>query len=399
MSTAKTAKPAIDDIELDRSDWELVTFGDVALKQNTSVDRENTDLTRYVAGEHMRSEDLHLREWGELGEDYLGPAFTRKFCKGDILYGSRRTYLRKVAVAHFDGITANTTFVIKPNEERIIKGLLPFVMLAEGFTQHSIRNSKGSVNPYINWKDIAHYEFLLPPKEQQAKLIELLWAADEVASTADAAFEKSDKARRSFLRQSFAHRHEFKTRRVADAGEVKMGRQRAPKYQTGKLTKPYLRVANVFDCFFDYSDVLSMDFDERDFETFRLQKGDILLNEGQSRELVGRCAIYDGAIDDCCFQNTLIRYRAGEDILSEYAFAYFQFCFNFGRFSAISGQTTSVAHLGADRFGSLRLPIPPKDIQREIAENDEQMRRVTAEQKSHRKICRELLKSLINQIF
>lgn len=130
-----------------------------------------------------------------------------------------------------------------------------------------------------------------------------------------------------------------------------------------------------------------------------MRKGDILLNEGQSRELVGRCAIYDGAIDDCCFQNTLIRYRVGEDILSEYAFAYFQFCFNFGRFSAISGQTTSVAHLGADRFGSLRLPIPPKGIQREIAENDERMRKVTAEQKSHRKICHQLLKSLINQIF
>ena len=216
---------------------------------------------------------------------------------------------------------------------------------------------------------------------------------------AEAAFVKSDQARRSFLRRSFAHRHEFETLRVAEAGEVKMGRQRAPKYQTGHFTKPYLRVANVFDCYFDYSDVLSMDFDSRDFETFQLRKGDILLNEGQSRELVGRCAIYDGVIDGCCYQNTLIRYRAGEYILSEYAFAYFQFCFHFGRFSAISGQTTSVAHLGADRFGSLKMPVPPKKIQREIAKNDEQLRRVTDERKSHRSICRQLLKSLINQIF
>ena len=93
MSAPKKAEPAHDGIELDRSDWDLVTFGDVALKQNTSVDRDNTDLTRYIAGEHM-GKGLHLRERGELGEDYLGPAFTRKFCEGDILYGSRRTYLR-----------------------------------------------------------------------------------------------------------------------------------------------------------------------------------------------------------------------------------------------------------------------------------------------------------------
>lgn len=135
-----------DGLNLDRSSWELVKFGDVAIQQKESVDRDNTELTRYVKGEHMYSEDLHLREWGELTDEYLGPAFIRKFEEGDILYGSRRTYLRKVTIAPFDGITSNTTFVIKANEKKIDARILPFVMLSEGFSQHSIRNSKGSVN-------------------------------------------------------------------------------------------------------------------------------------------------------------------------------------------------------------------------------------------------------------
>lgn len=171
------------ELKLDRSAWQLVKFGDVAIQQKGSVDRNNTELSKYIKGEHMSSEDLHLREWGELTDEYLGPAFIRKFEEGDILYGSRRTYLRKVAVAHFSGITSNTTFVIKANEAKIDKRLLPFVMLSEGFAEHSIRNSKGSVNPYVNWKDLANYEFLLPPKDQQAKLAELLWAMDEVVET------------------------------------------------------------------------------------------------------------------------------------------------------------------------------------------------------------------------
>ena len=209
-------------LNLDRSDWELVTFSDVAMKQNTSVDRENTDLTRYVAGEHMGSEDLHLREWGDVGENYLGPAFTRKFEKGDILYGSRRTYLRKVAVAHFDGITANTTFVIKPNKKRIHKDLLPFVMLSEGFAQHSIRNSKGSVNPYINWKDIANYEFLLPPKDQQAKLAEILWAADGLLEAQRKQIAAIETATSSALKEEFEGKHKA-FRKLGDAGEWKSG--------------------------------------------------------------------------------------------------------------------------------------------------------------------------------
>lgn len=171
---------SIDGLNLDRSDWQLVKFGDVAIQQKKSVDRENTDLSRYVKGEHMYSEDLHLREWGDLTDEYLGPAFIRKFEEGDILYGSRRTYLRKVVLAPFEGITSNTTFVIKANEELIDKRLLPFVMMSEGFTQHSIRNSKGSVNPYVNWKDIAGYEFLLPPPDIQPDIVDLLLGLDQV---------------------------------------------------------------------------------------------------------------------------------------------------------------------------------------------------------------------------
>lgn len=170
---------AVAELNLDRSDWQLVKFGDVAIQQKQSVDRENTELKRYVKGEHMYSEDIHLRKWGELKDEYLGPAFTRKFEQGDILYGSRRTYLRKVVIAPFEGITSNTTFVIKANEERIDKRLLPFIMLSEGFSQHSIKNSKGSVNPYVNWKDLANYEFLLPKMADQSELVSLFSVIDD----------------------------------------------------------------------------------------------------------------------------------------------------------------------------------------------------------------------------
>lgn len=170
----------MNELHIDKTHWKKHRFGDVAIQTKEVVDIENTDLTRYVAGEHMFSEDIHLRKWGTVGDGYLGPAFIRKFNKGDILYGSRRTYLKKVAIADFDGITANTTFVIKANEDLIEPVILAHLMLSHDFTEYSVKNSRGSVNPYINWKDIADYEFLLPPKAEQKRLAELLWAADEV---------------------------------------------------------------------------------------------------------------------------------------------------------------------------------------------------------------------------
>jgi restriction endonuclease S subunit len=220
MDTALENK--IEELQLDKSKWKLTKFGDFAIQQKGRVDRENTELTRYILGGHMNSEDLHIRNWGNLTDEYLGPAFIRKFEKGDILYGSRRTYLRKVAIADFDGITSNTTFVVKANEDKIDKRLLPFIMMSEGFTENSIKNSKGSVNPYINWKDIAKYEFLLPPKDQQAKLAELLWGMDEVIERENATLNKNEELFLSFSKSIFFEGIGKQTK-LKDVGDLIMG--------------------------------------------------------------------------------------------------------------------------------------------------------------------------------
>ena len=168
--------------------------------------------------------------------------------------------------------------------------------------------------------------------------------------------------------------------------------------QDFQIPRKELRVANVFDGFIDYSDVLEMDFDKRDFQTYCLSMGDILLNEGQSRELVGRCAIYDGKIQNCCFQNTLIRYRVGEKVLTDYAFAFFQHCFHTGVFAAISSQTTSIAHLGSDRFAKLKIPIPPKREQQKIADTYAEIRRAELATSEHLSRISDLQSSIVNSI-
>jgi type I restriction enzyme, S subunit len=127
--------------------WPVVSFGDVVAQVKDKIEARDSGLQRYVAGEHMASGDLRIRRWGEIGSDYLGPAFHMRFRPGDVLYGSRRTYLRKVAVAEFDGITANTTFVLRPADaKRLLPAFLPCVMQTEAFHTHSERESKGSVN-------------------------------------------------------------------------------------------------------------------------------------------------------------------------------------------------------------------------------------------------------------
>jgi type I restriction enzyme, S subunit len=154
--------------------------------------------------------------------------------------------------------------------------------------------------------------------------------------------------------------------RIRDVGQVQAGRQRSPQFVAGIL-RPYLRVANVFDGYIDTSDVFEMNFTDSEYHIYQLKKGDILLNEGQSLELVGRPAMYIGDPPDCCFQNTLIRFRAGKNVDPQFALNLFRFFMYSGKFVSIATQTTSVAHLGVSRFANLTIPLPPLAEQRKLA--------------------------------
>lgn len=155
---------------------------------------------------------------------------------------------------------------------------------------------------------------------------------------------------------------------VAQVGEVQIGRQRSPKDHSGEFMRPYLRVANVFEDRIDTSDILEMNFTPDEFETFQLKYGDILLNEGQSLELVGRPAMYRDEVPGSCFQNTLIRFRSSSYINRDYALIVFRAYLHNGRFQQIAKITTNLAHLGADRFTTLEFPLPPVGEQDRIVE-------------------------------
>ena len=132
--------------------------------------------------------------------------------------------------------------------------------------------------------------------------------------------------------------------------------------------RPYLRTKNVFDGRIDIDDVLTMPMTDEQFAQFRIRNGDVLLNEGQSIELVGRCAIYqDEYPEPCAIQNALLRFRALPGVSNKFASYLFRHCQHTGVFARIALQTTSVAHLGGSRFEKLHLAWPTEPEQRAIA--------------------------------
>ncbi|MGM8935544.1 restriction endonuclease subunit S [Pseudomonas neustonica] len=185
---------------------------------------------------------------------------------------------------------------------------------------------------------------------------------------------------------------------VAQAGEIKLGRQRSPKDHFGKHMVPYLRVANVKENALDLSDVKEMNFTPAEQEIFRLLPGDVLLNEGQSKELVGRPAIFNGEIPGACFQNTLLRFRAYDCVIPIYALRYFQSCMHSGRFQQAAQQTTNIAHLSASRLAAIEFPLPPVLEQRRIVAKVDQLMALCDQLKTRLTQTRQLHEQLANTL-
>jgi type I restriction enzyme, S subunit len=154
-------------------------------------------------------------------------------------------------------------------------------------------------------------------------------------------------------------------RRIDQVGDVQLGRQRSPAHMVGPHIRPYLRVANVLDGHIDFSDILRMNFAPREAKIYELLPGDILLNEGQDLDLVGRSAVYDGP-PGMYFQNTLLRFRP-RSVVPKFAWAVFKSWLDRGMFRKLARQTTSIAHIGVNQFAAMNFPFAPVAEQRQIA--------------------------------
>lgn len=171
---------------LDKSNWQKLPFGEIAQSISERVEPTNTNLETYVGLEHIDPESIHIKRFGKR-EDVSG---TKLRCyPGDVIFGRRRAYQRKAAICEFDGFCSAHSLVLRAIPEVIDPKLFPFFLHSDQFMHRAVDISVGGLSPTINWTKLKKEEFLLPPKDQQAKLAELLWAADTVV-------EKTLKTRR-----------------------------------------------------------------------------------------------------------------------------------------------------------------------------------------------------------
>lgn len=159
----------------DTSKWEKVVFGDVARCLTTATkDPLSEGLDRYVGLEHIEPGNIHIKNWGNVAD---GTTFTRVFRKGQILFGKRRAYQKKAALADFDGVCSGDILVCEAIVSAMLPDLLPFIVQSDRFFDYAIKTSAGSLSPRTKFKDLAKFSLRLPAKQdEQKRIADLLWS-------------------------------------------------------------------------------------------------------------------------------------------------------------------------------------------------------------------------------
>ena len=175
-------------------------FDQIAINSTEKKKPEERDKYTYIGLEHLDSMDLEVHRWGSevapKGEKLL-------MKKGDVLFGKRRAYQKKVAIAPFDGIFSAHGMVLRPNEKIVDKDFFPLFISSDYFLDAAIKISVGSLSPTINWRDLRELKFCLPDLETQRKLAKVLWAINATMQKYKVLLAKTDELVKSQFMEQF----------------------------------------------------------------------------------------------------------------------------------------------------------------------------------------------------
>lgn len=162
-------------LNLDKSHWKRVAFGDAIQNVTERINPAEADVDRYVGLEHLDPGVMTVQRWDS--PDVVEGQKLR-FRAGDVIFGRRRAYQKKVALAEFDGICSAHALVLRAREDFVSPEFLPVFLSSDQFLERAIAISVGSLSPTVNWRDLKVQEFDLPPLDEQKRIADLLWTVE-----------------------------------------------------------------------------------------------------------------------------------------------------------------------------------------------------------------------------
>lgn len=354
-------------LELDRSQWKRVRFDDIALSVTDRVDDPTAaGVDRYVGLEHLDPGTMTVERWGSPDEV---SAQKLRFKPGDVIFGRRRAYQKKVARADFEGICSAHALVLRAKPNHVLPDFLPVFLSSDYFLIRAISISVGSLSPTINWRDLRVEEFDLPPLDQQQRIADLLWAVER--HRIDLTEKQSAVVNaEAFIADERIWSARFELKSIADVlTSCKYGTSERCSYDAPPDATPVLRIPNVMDGSVDLVDLKYLPDQRPEGDPTSVEAGDLLIvRTNGNPSYVTRGALVPRLDRQFFFASYLLRLRSDPSALVPEYLARLWETPSFKRQLAPSIRSSAGNYnISASAILGQRIPTPSLSVQKSIA--------------------------------
>ena len=333
------------------------TFGQIAKEVRSTYNGDKTDMP-IVGLEHIVPKELTVTNY----DINTNNTFTKSFKKGQILFGRRRAYQHKAAIATFNGICSGDITVIEPIEGMVYPALLPFIVQNEAFFNHAVQGSAGSLSPRVKWEHLSSYEIELPSMEEQRVLAEKLWAAYRLKETYKRLFAATDEMVKSQFIEMFGNRFTTPVSHyIADSYPGEWG----VEDKDGSGVK-VIRTTNFTNAGkLDLTDVVTRSIIEKKVKRKTIKKFDTILERsgGTAENPVGRVVLFEEDGQYLC--NNFTQVLRFKDIDPRYAFysLFYYYQMNKTAVRSMGSKTTGIQNLDMNKYLEIGIPNASDDEQ------------------------------------
>ena len=283
-------------------------LGDIARESRETYKGDKTDIP-IVGLEHLISGELRFNDY-EVNTDNT---FTKVFHKGQILFGRRRAYLKKAAIAEFDGICSGDITVIEAIPGKVDARLLPFIIQNDRLFAFAVSRSAGGLSPRVKWEHLADYELELPSIEEQRVLADKLWAAYELKEAYKKMIAATDEMVKSQFIEMFGD-YEM----TVNFGDLFSSVRNGANIKQGAISGgiPITRIETISEGEVNRDKMGYAGIVDNTYSSYYLQDGDILVSHINSIKHIGKCALYQRINDEIIIHGmNLLCLRPYKDIV------------------------------------------------------------------------------------
>jgi type I restriction enzyme S subunit len=380
----------------------MTRFADlVHLNTDRIADPLAAGIERFVGLEHIEPENLHIRSSGLVAD---GTTFTNHFKPGQVLFGKRRAYQRKVAVADFNGVCSSDIYVFESKDPNLLlPELLPFICQSEGFFEYAVKTSAGSLSPRTNWSHLANYEFPLPPLDEQCRIADLLWAADDVITQHQEVATNLKQLWIAAASHYFSRTNGHQEFRLGDLLEYGSDGPFGSKLKTEHYVDDGVRVIrlqNIQENYFDDTDraYISTEYYQNELVRYTVNSGDVLVaGLGDESIRAGRACVAPSYLGEAINKADCYCLRPKSNLNSNYLVAFFNSPYGL-RQSESFAQGTTRFRLNLGNIKRMKISLPDLRTQVAIAEKLYEIQKCTELEEQHIENSIELKKQLLNKM-